>query len=93
MYEAAQSIAYVDMVIQESLRMYPAAPMYAMHKMKNKLPIFAYNRAARKTARNIEINGKIFPKGCAIVLPIMAIHYLPEHWPEPSLFRPERFTK
>lgn len=29
-HEAAQSIAYVDMVVQESIRMYPAAPMYAL---------------------------------------------------------------
>lgn len=76
LFEAAQSIEYVDMVVQESLRMYPAAPI-----------------AARKTARNIEINGQIFPKGCAVVLPIMAIHYSPEHWPQPALFKPERFLK
>lgn len=50
------------------------------------------NRVARKTARNIEINGQLFPKGCAIVLPIMAIHYEPENWPEPNLFKPERYS-
>ena len=90
MYEAAQSIEYVDMVVQESLRMYPAAPMYATCMCKLKKYI-CYNRVARKTARNIEINGQTFPKGCAVVIPIMAIHYSPEHWPEPTLFRPERF--
>lgn len=76
LFEVAQSVEYVDMVVQESLRMYPAAPI-----------------AARKTAKNVEINGQIFPKGCAVVLPIMAIHYSPEHWSEPTLFRPERFSK
>ena len=91
MYEAAQSIVYVDMVVQESLRMYPAAPMYA-RQLYYKVHISSY-RAARKTARDIDINGQVFPKGCAVVIPVMAIHYLPEHWPEPTSFNPDRFVK
>ena len=51
------------------------------------------NRAARKTARDVDINGQVFPKGCAVVIPVMAIHYLPEHWPEPTSFNPDRFVK
>ena len=38
--EGAQSIEYVDMVIQESLRMYPAAPMYGYAKKKGKNNFF-----------------------------------------------------
>ena len=30
LFEVAQSVEYVDMVVQESLRMYPAAPMYVI---------------------------------------------------------------
>ena len=39
LFEGAQSIEYVDMIVQESLRMYPAAPMYGYAKKKSVLAL------------------------------------------------------
>ena len=37
------------------------------------------------------INGQVFPEGTVVFVPVMAIHYSPDIWPEPSIFRPNRF--
>ncbi|KAM9769236.1 cytochrome P450 3A56-like [Menidia menidia] len=48
------------------------------------------DRVAKET---VKINGITIPKGMAIMVPVYALHYDPELWPQPEEFKPERFSK
>lgn len=37
------------------------------------------------------VDGKIVPKGCAIVVPIFTIHRDPKYWQTPDHFNPDNF--
>nr|XP_015215557.1 PREDICTED: cytochrome P450 3A40-like [Lepisosteus oculatus] len=75
-YEALMQMEYLDMALNESLRLYPPA-----------------GRVERVCKKTIEINGVTIPKGMVIMIPSYALHRDPEHWPEPEVFKPERFSK
>uniref|UniRef100_A0A8C6XFV1 unspecific monooxygenase n=1 Tax=Naja naja TaxID=35670 RepID=A0A8C6XFV1_NAJNA len=51
------------------------------------------SRLQRVCKNTIELNGITIPKGMAIVIPPVILHFNPEYWPEPERFRPERFSK
>ncbi|KAM9785645.1 cytochrome P450, family 3, subfamily A, polypeptide 65 [Neosynchiropus ocellatus] len=75
-YEALMQMEYLDMVINETMRMFPIA-----------------NRLERVAKTSVEINGVTVPKGCVISVPVFAIHRDPELFPEPEVYKPERFSK
>ncbi|WP_067701499.1 cytochrome P450 [Nocardia jejuensis] len=45
----------------------------------------------RRALRDTVVNGVLIPKGAIVILPILLIHESPEHYPDPLVFRPERF--
>ncbi|ELR53491.1 Thromboxane-A synthase [Bos mutus] len=70
-----EGLPYLDMVIKETLRMYP--------------PAFRFTRVA---AQDCEVLGQRIPAGAVLETAVGALHYDPEHWPNPENFNPERFT-
>jgi len=52
--------------------------------------LFLY-RTSRLALKTIEINGVTIPKGATIQLPIHLLQHIPELWPEPEKFDPERY--
>ncbi|RZB40990.1 p450 domain containing protein [Asbolus verrucosus] len=77
-YDAIQEMKYMSQVIDESLRMYPPAPLTNRKCVKDyKLP-------------DEDI---IIEKGTSVVIPIMGIHYDEDYYPNPKKFDPERFTE
>ncbi|CAH1269819.1 cytochrome P450 3A43-like [Branchiostoma lanceolatum] len=48
---------------------------------------------ARASSEEVKLKWLTIPKGMMVGVPILAIHYDPERWPEPYKFIPERFTK
>jgi cytochrome P450 len=68
--------AYVTATIQEALRLRPVLP----------------NAAPRFVASPIEVGGWTYPTGCALVPNGYLIHHDPEIYPDPYVFRPERFV-
>jgi len=50
-------------------------------------------RNDRVCVKDWEEEGLSISKGINIAIPIYVIHHNPEYWPEPELFKPERFFK
>jgi cytochrome P450 len=48
---------------------------------------------ARRTVKDTEILGHFLPAGTLTSVGLGFTHYMPEYWPEPELFDPERFAE
>ncbi|XP_055855872.1 cytochrome P450 6a9-like [Episyrphus balteatus] len=77
-YECLREMQYLDQVFDESIRMHPIVPSLQ-----------------RVAAADYQVNNdpkyKI-EKGSMVFIPVEAIHYDPEIYPNPSKFDPERFS-
>ncbi|XP_066991533.2 cytochrome P450 9e2 [Anabrus simplex] len=80
-YEKVQKMKYLDMVISESLRIYPPAPIIDRMCVKN-YTIPATDKHPEYTIKKRE----------GIWIPVYAIHHNPEYYPDPEKFDPERFS-
>ena len=49
-------------------------------------------RTNRQVVRDTVICGKTLPGGVSVTFPIAGLHRLPEFWPEPEKFDPQRFS-
>ena len=76
LYDAADNIDYVTMVLYESLRMYP--------------PAHITTRECKQTCAVTD--DLILEKGTDVTIPIFLLHRNPEHWSDPDKFDPERFN-
>ncbi len=75
--EAIKQMSYLEMVIKETMRLYPPAPLF--------MP--------REIDADIEINGVPLFKGDAPIFSPYVVHRSKEHWEHPEEFIPERFSK
>ena len=75
LYDAAENIDYVTMVLNESMRLYP--------------PIPRTNRECNQTCAVSD--NLVILEGVNISFPIFLIHRNPKYWPNPDKFDPERF--
>jgi len=78
-YEQIQSMKYLDQVVCETIRKWPAAP--------------GTDRICVKDYQ-LEYDDKkfIIEKGTVIMIPIYGFHHDPQYFPEPDKFKPERFS-
>ena len=76
LYDAAENIDYVTMVLYESMRMYP--------------PVHRTNRECNQTCAVTD--DLVIEKGVDVEFPITLLHHNPEYWPNPDKFDPERFN-
>ena len=98
MYDAIQELHYLDMVVQESLRVYPPLPRYwtplliKMHSVNPPCKHYCVHyRTSRQAQKTIEISGVTIPKGTVVTISIYQIHHNPEFWTDPEKFDPERY--
>ncbi|KAJ6633846.1 putative cytochrome P450 6a14, partial [Pseudolycoriella hygida] len=77
-YEAMMEMKYLQMVIDESLRLYG--------------PVFNLVRRAERDYQ-VPYTNLVIPKGGQIFIPVHAIHNDPDYYPEPKQFIPERFSE
>uniref|UniRef100_A0A8B9ZL72 Thromboxane-A synthase n=1 Tax=Anas platyrhynchos TaxID=8839 RepID=A0A8B9ZL72_ANAPL len=82
-YQNVQELPYLDMVIAETLRMYPPAFRYFFF-IPLHIPL---------AAKDCVVLGQHIPAGAVIETAVGHLHHNPEFWPEPEKFIPERFTE
>lgn len=68
-------LVYLQAIVKETLRLYPAAPL----------------GAAREFSEDCTVAGYHVPKGTWLMVNIWKLQHDPEIWSDPSEFRPERF--
>lgn len=78
-YDVLQKMRYIDMVVSETLRHWPPAPVTDRVCVKD----YEYNDGDTKFT---------FEKGIAFWIPIYAFHHDEKYFPNPSKFQPERFS-
>ncbi|KAI3522073.1 hypothetical protein L1887_11552 [Cichorium endivia] len=70
-----KNLVYLDAIIKETLRLYPAAPLAVPHESMEDCIVSGYN----------------VPKGTRLLVNIWKIHRDPNVWSDPNEFQPERF--
>uniref|UniRef100_A0A1I8P7W2 Cytochrome P450 n=1 Tax=Stomoxys calcitrans TaxID=35570 RepID=A0A1I8P7W2_STOCA len=77
-YEAIQDMKYLQMCVKETTRKYPGLPFL--------------NRQCTKDYPVPDTN-LIIPKGTGIIISLLGIHRDPQHFPNPQVYKPERFAE
>ncbi|XP_037920402.1 probable cytochrome P450 6d4 [Hermetia illucens] len=77
-YESIQDMEYLEMVIQETVRKYPALPLL--------------NRMCTKSFE-IPDSGIVIEKDTQLLISILGFHRDPKYFPNPMKFDPERFRE
>ncbi|MFO0967244.1 MAG: cytochrome P450 [Gemmataceae bacterium] len=75
-FEHLPRLKYVEMVVKESMRLYPATP-------------FLYGR---ETTQDVELGGYTLPRGAWVLISPYIVQHDPRFHPEPETFDPERFS-
>lgn len=70
-----KNLVYLQAIVKEALRLYPAAPLSVPHESMEDCVIGGYN----------------IPKGTRLIVNIWKYHHDPNIWPKPHEFKPERF--
>ncbi|XP_069970358.1 probable cytochrome P450 6a13 [Penaeus vannamei] len=76
-HDQIMELPYLDAVVSETLRLYPAAPVIER--------ICTKNYTIGGTSVTLE-------RGQPVIIPVWNIHRDPRYWPDPLTFRPERFV-
>lgn len=77
LFEESDKLPYLDSIIKETLRMYPAGPMLVPHESSKD--------------RDCTVGGYHIPGGTMLMVNMWAIQNDPDIWEEPRKFMPERF--
>ncbi|XP_072956233.1 cytochrome P450 81Q32-like [Typha angustifolia] len=71
------NLPYLQCIIKETLRLYPAAPILPAHV----------------SSQDCTVSGYHVPRGTILLVNLWAMHRDGKVWPEPDEFRPERFME
>lgn len=71
------NLSYLQNIVWETLRMYPAVPLLLPHL----------------SSEDCKVGGYDMPSGTMVLTNAWAMHRDPELWEDPEIFKPERFEK
>ncbi|KAF0930371.1 hypothetical protein E2562_032265 [Oryza meyeriana var. granulata] len=71
------NLRYLQCIVKETLRVHPPGPLLSW---------------ARLAVHDAHVGGHLVPTGTTAMVNMWAIAHDPELWPEPDVFRPERFA-
>jgi cytochrome P450 len=74
--DALPRLGYLAQTLNETMRLYPAAPVLM----------------SRRAAREFTLGGWTIPARTMFMIPVFLMHQDPRWFPEPQAFRPERFA-
>jgi unspecific monooxygenase len=74
--EALSRLGYLAQTLNETMRLYPAAPVLM----------------SRRSTRALVLGGWTLPARTMFMVPVFLMHQDPRWFPEPQAFRPERFA-
>ncbi|KAL0882450.1 hypothetical protein ABMA27_000928 [Loxostege sticticalis] len=74
-YDSVNELPFLDACVDETLRMYPVTPVLTREVL----------------ADTALPSGVKLHKGVRIHIPLQRLHYHPKYFPEPEVYRPERF--
>jgi len=75
-HDLVKDLGYIDWVIKETIRFYPALPTIG----------------ARQTKKDIVLGDWNIPVGSVVQIDLISMLYDPKIWGDPTVFRPERFS-
>ncbi|KAI7815708.1 cytochrome p450 [Rhyzopertha dominica] len=78
MYDCTKNLKYLEMAILETLRKYPPMPFF------DRLCVKEYIIPGTTVA---------IEKGLKVMIPMLGLNYDPQHFPNPTLYDPERFSE
>ncbi|XP_075145792.1 cytochrome P450 6g1-like [Haematobia irritans] len=82
-YEALNNLEYLDMVVYEAIRMYPAISITEReHTADEEGNLFSLKPYYDYT----------LPNGMGVIISLYGTQYDPKYWPNPHVFDPERFS-
>jgi cytochrome P450 len=73
----------------EQLNALPYVEQVFKESLRLYSPIHSLSRVALEEC---ELGGYVLPKGATVMVSLYASHRLPQYWPNPQLFDPERFS-
>ncbi|KAL1494592.1 hypothetical protein ABEB36_010165 [Hypothenemus hampei] len=76
-YDSLMELKYLDMIVNETLRKYPPAPVF-LRKCTKRYSIME--------------TGKFIEEGQSVLIPCLGLHRDPKYFPNPELFDPDRFS-
>ena len=78
-FERLAELPYTEAIVKETLRLYP--------------PAFSFGRTPLEEIDFTAEGGRyLFRKGASLIVSTIAMHRLPEYYPDPLAFRPERWA-
>ncbi|TFK79504.1 cytochrome P450 [Polyporus arcularius HHB13444] len=86
----ASGMPYLEAVLRETLRLYPALPY--MERVATKADTIPLGRPVKLTDNETLSQLRISP-GQVVLIPIIAIHRMDSIWKDPDVFRPERWLE